>query len=305
MFNIFQKETKTLTNDELKIIDLLLQGDNEILSKLRQQLQPPLFMEIRRRSPSTKPKVYNTPPNEYHIDIVFDERFEKKFSIGSKVSLEIDDLQIFDQNLNQELKVIGVVNKGIFTNIRFVSNKPIKWPKSIKLTTWKFNGNNKTSQERISFEKLSQIKVEKESKIDDLKISWVKELFKKLSRKKVFFALQSPVENMLILSLEEKFGGNLPEDFKEFFMSTNGATILGANIFDCDELYLLEETRLSSDKLLVFLIDQYGSPLVINLSKCKNKHCHIEYFDGELNQFITLANSFKEWLTKFIETATE
>ena len=113
---------KDWTKDERQIIALLLEGETEFLNCLRLQLQPPFFLWVERRTPNTKPAVYRTPPNEYAVDIVFDGKLQEKFSAGNNVSLNIDDLQILEANLEQYLTVIGSVNNGILTNIRFISS---------------------------------------------------------------------------------------------------------------------------------------------------------------------------------------
>ena len=100
---------KSWTTDEKRIVTLLLEGDSEFLHCLRRQLTPPFFLWVERRSPSTKPQVYKTPPNEYVIDIVFDGSLEDDFSAGSDLSLDIDDLTILETRLKQDLRRLGIM----------------------------------------------------------------------------------------------------------------------------------------------------------------------------------------------------
>ncbi len=297
---------KSWTDDEKQIVSLLLDGETEFLNYLRRQLSPPFFMWIERRNPNTKPRIYRTPPNEYVIDIVFDGRLQNEFGVGNDISLDIDDLRILEAKLERELTVIGTVNNGILTNIRFVADEPVRWPKYIQLADWRFLSEKESSKKRIAFDKLDV--VIRRIQAGELKYSWVKALFVRAGEQGLQIGLWAPADVTAITTLEHKIGARLPIDFREFLNTTDGASISGAKIFGCEEVYLLKANDLSSDdRLLVLATTEAGNLIALDLSRAGNEAqtCPVIFLEHSKHEAVVLSESFKDWLTKFIDIALE
>lgn len=296
---------KDWTEDERRIVDLLLQGDSEFLDCLRRQMSPPFLLEIERRSPNTRPKFRRTPPNEYAIDIIYDGSLEEEFSAGYGISLNIDDLKISEARLKRELTVVGSVNNGVLTNIHFISEGPVKWPKYIQLEDWSFWSEGKSARKRPSFEKLD-IPVRR-IQVSDMKDSWVKELLVQANQQGVQVGVRPPAEAAAISALEREIAAELPVDFREFLNATNGARVSGSEIFSCDRVYLLDADDLSSDHLLVFATTKFGNPVALDLSQVRKDTglCPVVFLDHDTGEAVILSESFREWLTRFVEVALE
>lgn len=281
----------------------MLEGDTELLDKLHRQLLPPFCLWIERRHPHTKPKIYSTPLNEYAIDVVFEGKLQEEFSAGNDLSFIIDDLTIVEANLNKELKVVGTINNGILTNIRFISDEPVKWPKYITLKDWNFWLGDQPTKKRQSFAELD-IALQK-IQIPELKDSWVKTLFTKADKGRVQIGLWTPAEEAAISNLELEHGLKLPTDFKEFLRTTNGATISGVKLFGCDDVYPLEMNNPHFNPLTIIMVTIAGNIIALDLSRIEtvSSVCPVIFFDQQNDEFITLAENFKEWLTKLVDEA--
>jgi hypothetical protein len=293
------------SEDELKAVSLLLEGDTQLLRYLRRQVRAPFCLWVRRFTPKTRQAFYRTPANEYAITIVYDDLLRNDFSAGAGVSLVIDDLTIVEPKLRRELRVVGQVHDGILGIVRFIAPEAVKWPKTIGLADWHFTCNGQRTQHRVCFDKLD-LAVQRIT-VAGLPDSWVKDLLAAADAEGVPVSLWPGADPATVSLLEEQAGDSLPADYLEFLRVTNGANVWRTKVFGTSEAYLLEAEGLPSGRFLAISTDEAGDVVALDLShadgsKQTSPVVHLYHDTGEMTE---LAPSFREWLAGLVADAIE
>jgi len=129
----------TWHKSERKLLDLLFEGTDELLSGLKKQTSPPFFSKVVRRNTS---KVNNSgkdhPLNEYRLDIIFDESLITDYTVGDGVNLQINDLTILDNRIDAEINITAFVRNGVLTDIVATTHGDLRWPKYLRVDDWWF-----------------------------------------------------------------------------------------------------------------------------------------------------------------------
>ena len=288
----FFSKYKQFNETEKKLIDLLLYGHTDFIKNLKKQLEPPFFLGITR----------DRTPNEYKLSIIFDGNLENVFSTGKKIDMEIDDLVIMDPRISEPIRIKAYICEGILSGVIAYVKKPVNWPRYLKLKDWGYIENNNVSFEkkrRINFD-LKVSKPYKEFDLSKCQCEWLKELINSSLDKGSGFIPAEKASLQQIKELELNIGAQIPYDFKEFLLCTNGANFWGTEIYRIEELYLLDEGDFK-EKLLVFSIAIDGSVFVLVLQEINDssKYCPVDFFDHDSGKRIRIGESFKESL-KFI-----
>jgi cell wall assembly regulator SMI1 len=293
------------SEDELKILGLLLEGDTSLLACLRRQITPPFCRWVERMTPTMKIRSYRTAPTDYAISVVYDDLLRNEFSAGAGVSLVIDDLTIVEPKMKRELQVIGRVRDGILTQVRFIAPEAVKWPKTIGLADWHFTCNGQRTQHRVCFDKLD-LAVQRIT-VAGLPDSWVKDLLAAADAEGVPVSLWPGADPATVSLLEEQAGDGLPPDYLESLRVTNGASVWRTKVFGTSEAYLLEAEGLPSGRFLVISTDEAGDVVALDLfhadgSRGTSPVVHLYHDTGEMTH---LAPSFREWLARLVADAIE
>lgn len=296
----FSRFRNTLSDDERKIVGRLLDGDTEFLAALRSQLVPPFFQRIERRTPTSKPKIYRTPPNEYHIDIVYDDCLSEEFSAGTALAMRIDDLVVVDRRLSGNITVEGRVSRGILTNIVFRADVPVRWPKHLRADDWWYKGKN---GDRVnSRDDLGSLQCfVSRPTLADLPDGWFREFLRGEFDQDAGVTLRQPASKGAVLDLETSIGTTLPSDYSEFLFSTDGALLWGEVVFGCNEVYALDEDDFGHGKV-VFSQAADGSLFAFDMSEYGGgREYPVVLFDHDSQETEVVATSFMEWLASVVK----
>jgi hypothetical protein len=291
-----KRSERSLSSGERTIVRLLLDGNTEFLAVLRSQLSPPFHLRIERRTPKTKPAIYRTPPNEYHIDFVYDDRLRGDYSAGSSVSLKIDDLVVVDQRLPDCVVVEGHVNRGVLANIVFRSQEPVRWPKHLRADEWWYvRADGVRSEHRVDLSELDATCGR--PKIEDLPDGWVRDFLLAAFDGGSAVVICEGAREHEISDLEARLSVAIPPDFADFLRATDGATLWEANVFGCDEVFKLDEREFGGAKV-VFSQTIDGSFCAFDLNRYAGSlEYPVLFFDHESQEVSVVSRSFREWLS--------
>ena len=295
---------RSLSEGEQRIVALLLEGDTEFLEVLRSQLSPPFHLLIERRTPKTRPMIYRTPPNEYHIDLVFDDRLSGDYSAGSAVSLKIDDLVVVDNRLPEPIVVEGSVNRGILTNMIFRSKEPVRWPKHLIVDEWWYVGSDGTrSKQRVDLGILDH--VEAKPSLTDLPDGWFRDVSLGAFDGGHGVTLRQAATETAVAGLETRIAVALPDDFAGFLRITDGAILWDTVVFGCEEVYELDEREFGKGKVL-FSQRIDGSLCAFDLSDYTGgTEYPVLFFDHDSHEESVVSHSFRQWLENISRSAAQ
>ena len=274
---------------------MLLEGESKLLAVLRSQLSPPFHLRIERRTPETKPAIYRTPPNEYHIDLVYDDSLSGEYSAGGSVTLKIDDLVIVDKHLNKCVVVEGHVNRGILANIVFRAPGPVRWPRHLRADDWWYvRADGVRSKHRENLSHLGVICNRPE--IANLPEGWFRDYVLAAFDGGSALVIRGPAVDDAIRSLEARLSAALPPDFSEFLRATDGANLSGTRVFGSDEVYELDEREFGRSKI-AFAQTIDSSLCAFDLSQYDGGLAYpVLFFDHTSREVTVVTNSFREWL---------